>query len=184
VTVVHTLSNTSRYTVHPYSRRKRLTLFAYQSQFINAAQHIKNGQANVILAGGTEASVTPMGLAGFIACKALSKRNDDPQGASRPWDKGRDGFVMGEGAGVLVMESLGTYRGFPKSRHCLMPCTECSYASLTTAISATESADCCPLCINRPLQDSGLTLSFINLSTREETRRRHSVRVHGRRHEH
>ena len=75
-------------------------------QFINAAQHIKNGQADVILAGGCEAAVTPMGLGGFIACKALSKRNDDPTAASRPWDKGRDGFVMGEGAGVLVMESL------------------------------------------------------------------------------
>lgn len=75
-------------------------------QFINAAQHIRAGQADVILAGGTEAAVTPMGLGGFIACKALSKRNDDPTAASRPWDKGRDGFVMGEGAGVLVMESL------------------------------------------------------------------------------
>jgi 3-oxoacyl-[acyl-carrier-protein] synthase II len=75
-------------------------------QFINAAQHIRAGQADVILAGGAEAAVTPMGLGGFIACKALSKRNDDPTAASRPWDKGRDGFVMGEGAGVLVMESL------------------------------------------------------------------------------
>ena len=78
----------------------------FNYQFINAAQHIRAGQADVILAGGTEAAVTPMGLGGFIACKALSKRNDDPAAASRPWDKGRDGFVMGEGAGVLVMESL------------------------------------------------------------------------------
>ena len=75
-------------------------------QFINAAQHIRAGQADLILAGGCEAAVTPMGLGGFIACRALSSRNDDPTAASRPWDKGRDGFVMGEGAGVLVMESL------------------------------------------------------------------------------
>lgn len=50
----------------------------------------------MIVAGGAEAPVTPMGMAGFIACKALSSRNDEPQRASRPWDKGRDGFVMGE----------------------------------------------------------------------------------------
>ena len=151
---------------------------------LNSVEHIRNGEADLMLAGASDAAILPSGMGGFCSVKAMSKRNDDPQKASRPWDKNRDGFVMGEGAGVLVMESLGTFRGFPKSRHCLMPCTECSYASLTTAISATESADCCPLCINRPLQDSGLTLSFINLSAREETRRRHSVRVHGRRHEH
>ncbi|ACO70398.1 predicted protein [Micromonas commoda] len=75
-------------------------------QFINAATHIRAGQADLILAGGTEAACTRSGLGGFIACRALSSRNDDPTGASRPWDKGRDGFVMGEGAGVLVMESL------------------------------------------------------------------------------
>ena len=75
-------------------------------QFINAATHIRAGQADLILAGGSEAACTRSGLGGFIACRALSSRNDDPTGASRPWDKGRDGFVMGEGAGVLVMESL------------------------------------------------------------------------------
>jgi 3-oxoacyl-[acyl-carrier-protein] synthase II len=54
-----------------------------------------------MLAGGSEAAIIPSGIGGFIACKALSKRNDDPAAASRPWDKGRDGFVMGEGAGGL-----------------------------------------------------------------------------------
>jgi 3-oxoacyl-[acyl-carrier-protein] synthase II len=53
-----------------------------------------------MLTGGTEAAVIPSGIGGFIACKALSRRNDAPQAASRPWDKGRDGFVMGEGAGA------------------------------------------------------------------------------------
>ncbi len=71
-----------------------------------AAQHIRRGEADVVLCGGAEAPLTPIGLAGFIACKALSERNDMPQKASRPWDKKRDGFVMGEGAGVLVLEEL------------------------------------------------------------------------------
>ncbi|PNG62046.1 3-oxoacyl-[acyl-carrier-protein] synthase II, chloroplastic, partial [Tetrabaena socialis] len=57
-----------------------------------------------MLAGAGDASIIPAGIGGFIACKALSKRNDDPSAASRPWDINRDGFVMGEGAGVLVLE--------------------------------------------------------------------------------
>src|SRR5881392_2171426 len=67
---------------------------------------IKFGDADVFLAGGSEASIVPIGLAGFGAMKALSTRNDDPQRASRPFDRDRDGFVMSEGAGVLVVEEL------------------------------------------------------------------------------
>lgn len=71
-----------------------------------AAREIMYGQADVMLAGGAEMATTPVGIAGFGAARALSKRNDNPQGASRPWDKDRDGFVLGDGAGVLVLESL------------------------------------------------------------------------------
>jgi len=74
--------------------------------FISAANDIRAGEADLMLAGGVEAPVNSLGLAGFIACRALSNRNDCPEKASRPWDKERDGFVLGEGAGVLVMERL------------------------------------------------------------------------------
>src|SRR5206468_3926482 len=66
---------------------------------------IRSGRADIVLAGGTEACIHPLPMAAFAAMKALSARHDDPAGASRPYDKGRDGFVLGEGAGVLVLES-------------------------------------------------------------------------------
>ncbi len=67
---------------------------------------IERGAAEMMICGGSEATITPMGVGGFAAMKALSTRNDDPQHASRPWDAGRDGFVVGEGAGILILESL------------------------------------------------------------------------------
>ena len=71
-----------------------------------AANMISNNQADIMLAGGAEMAAAPGGLGGFCAARALSSRNDDPRSASRPWDKDRDGFVLGDGAGVMVLEEL------------------------------------------------------------------------------
>jgi len=72
----------------------------------DAYKIIQRCDADVMIAGGTEAAITPMGVGGFAAMRALSTRNDEPEKASRPWDKDRDGFVIGEGAGILVLEEL------------------------------------------------------------------------------
>jgi len=69
---------------------------------------IQHGDADVMICGGTEACITPMGIGGFAAARSLSTRNNEPERASRPWDKGRDGFVVGEGAGILILEELDT----------------------------------------------------------------------------
>ncbi len=76
----------------------------------DAARLIRYGYADAMIAGGTEAPVTPLGISGFTAMKALSTRNDEPERASRPWDRDRDGFVIAEGAGVVVLEELDAAR--------------------------------------------------------------------------
>lgn len=72
----------------------------------DALRILQRGDADVMLAGGTEASVSPLAVAGFSSMKAMSTRNDDPEGASRPFDAGRDGFIIGEGSGIMVLETL------------------------------------------------------------------------------
>jgi 3-oxoacyl-[acyl-carrier-protein] synthase II len=75
-----------------------------------ATEVIRTGQADVVITGGTEAAITPVAYAGFCSMRAMSRRNDDPPGASRPFDADRDGFVMGEGAGIVILESLSHAR--------------------------------------------------------------------------
>jgi 3-oxoacyl-[acyl-carrier-protein] synthase II len=75
-----------------------------------AYEIIRRGDADIMIAGGSEAAITPMGVGGFAAMRALSTRNDDPQRASRPFDKDRDGFVMGEGSGICILETLDSAR--------------------------------------------------------------------------
>src|SRR5436309_11894254 len=72
----------------------------------DAFKIIARGAADIMIAGGTEAAITPMGVGGFAAMRALSTRNDAPEKSSRPWDRDRDGFIIGEGAGILIMEEL------------------------------------------------------------------------------
>ncbi|NMA71785.1 MAG: beta-ketoacyl-ACP synthase II [Firmicutes bacterium] len=98
-----------------------------------AYQAIARGDADVIFAGGTEASITPMALAGFAAARALSTRNDEPQRASRPFDRDRDGFVMAEGSAVLVLEELEHAR----RRGASILAEVCGYASVADAYHVT-----------------------------------------------
>ncbi|GAB2279886.1 3-oxoacyl-[acyl-carrier-protein] synthase I, chloroplastic [Dionaea muscipula] len=129
--------------------------------FYAAANHIRRGEADLMIAGGTEAAILPIGLGGFIACRALSQRNDDPQKASRPWDKDRDGFVMGEGAGVLVMESLehAMKRGAPIIAEYLGGAVNCDAYHMTDPRSDGLGVSSC---IERSLEDAGVSPEEVN----------------------
>ena len=94
---------------------------------------VKFGDGDVFLAGGSEAAITPVGIGSFASMKALSTRNDDPKGASRPWDKDRDGFVMGEGAGIVVLEELEHAR----ARGAKIYCEVVGYGSTADAYHMT-----------------------------------------------
>ncbi|KAL5991668.1 3-oxoacyl-[acyl-carrier-protein] synthase I, chloroplastic [Asimina triloba] len=124
--------------------------------FYAAANHIRRGDADLMIAGGTEAAIIPIGLGGFVACRALSQRNDDPQTASRPWDKNRDGFVMGEGSGVLVMESLehAMKRGAPIIAEYLGGSVNCDAYHLTDPRADGLGVSSC---IERGLEDAGVS---------------------------
>lgn len=126
-----------------------------------AAEHIKRGNADLMLCGGTEAPITPIGLAGFVAIKALSERNDDPTKASRPWDKQRDGFVMGEGAGVLLLESLehALERGAPILAEYLGGGISCDAHHMT---DPREDGLGVAICIENALKQAGISKEEIN----------------------
>ena len=97
---------------------------------------IRRGVCDVAIAGGSESTITPMGLGGFCAMKALSTRNDDPTGASRPFDKDRDGFVMGEGSAMLIFEELG----FARQRGARIYAELCGYGASGDAHHVTAPA--------------------------------------------
>lgn len=128
---------------------------------VAAAQHIQQGHADVMICGGAEASISPIGVAGFVACKALSERNDAPEKASRPWDRGRDGFVMGEGSGVLLLESLdhALKRGAPILAEYLGGYVNCDAFHIT---SPREDGAGVALCMEGALQDAGIAKEEIN----------------------
>ena len=129
--------------------------------FHAAANHIRNGDADIMIAGGSEAPIIPVGLGGFVACRALSQNNDDPQGASRPWDKSRDGFVMGEGAGVLVMESLESAqkRGARIHAEYLGGAITCDAHHMTDPRADGLGVS---TCIELSIKDAGITVNDIN----------------------
>ncbi|KAL9232258.1 hypothetical protein vseg_007386 [Gypsophila vaccaria] len=129
--------------------------------FYAAANHIRYGDADVMIAGGTEAPIIPIGLGGFVSCRALSQRNDDPQTASRPWDKDRDGFVMGEGAGILVMESLehAMKRDAPIIAEYLGGAINCDAYHMTDPRSDGLGVSSC---IKKSLEDAGVSPEEVN----------------------
>ena len=122
---------------------------------------IRDGDADAFLAGGSEAAVVPLGLGGFGAMKALSTRNDDPERASRPFDKGRDGFVMGEGAGVLVLEELE----HAKKRGARIYCELLGYGLTADAYHMTSplpNGEGAQRCMRMALAKAGLNIEDID----------------------
>ena len=122
---------------------------------------IKMGDAQVMLAGGAEATIVPIGIGGFCAMRAMSTRNDDPKTASRPFDKDRDGFVMGEGAGVLVLEELE----HAKKRGAQIYCEIAGYGNTADAhhlTSPSPGGEGAARCMKMALRSGGLNLTDIS----------------------
>lgn len=130
----------------------------------DAARMISYGDADIMLGGGAEMCSTPLGIGGFAAMRALSTRNDDPAAASRPWDKDRDGFVLGDGAGVLVLEEYEA----AKARGAEIYCELVGFGMSSDAYhmtSPSKDGEGAARCINHALNDAGLNaedLDYIN----------------------
>jgi 3-oxoacyl-[acyl-carrier-protein] synthase II len=125
---------------------------------------IQRGDADAMICGGTEACITPMGIGGFAAMRALSTRNDDPQHASRPWDRDRDGFVVGEGSGIIVLEELESAR--KRGAHILAEIV--GYGMSADAFHVTapaEDGDGAYRVMRNAMRDAGITpdqVDYIN----------------------
>jgi 3-oxoacyl-[acyl-carrier-protein] synthase II len=122
---------------------------------------IKMGDAQVMLAGGAEATIVPIGIGGFCAMRAMSTRNDDPKHASRPFDKDRDGFVMGEGSGVIVLEELE----HAKKRGAQIYCEIAGYGNTADAhhlTSPSPGGEGAARCMKMALRSGGLNLTDVN----------------------
>lgn len=131
------------------------------NSIVAAANHIQKGDADLMICGGVEAPIIPMGLAGFCAIKALSQRNDDPTKASRPWDINRDGFVMGEGAGVIILETLehALARGATIYAEYLGGGVSCDAYHMTEPRADGEGV---ASCIRNALNDAGVAPEQVN----------------------
>ena len=127
-----------------------------------AARTIERGDAKAVIAGGAESSVTPLGIAGFAAMHALSTRNDNPQTASRPYDRDRDGFIMGEGSGMMILEDFE----FARARGARIYCEITGYGFSSDAHHITAPSTEGPArAMKMTLKDSGLTpgeIDYIN----------------------
>jgi len=126
-----------------------------------AAKSIRYGEAEVMIAGGAEATVTELAMGGFASARALSTRNDDPPAASRPWDRDRDGFVLGEGAGAVVLEEYE----HAKKRGARIYCELAGYGVSADAYHMTapaEDGDGALRCMGNAMRDAGLNLSDID----------------------
>ena len=126
-----------------------------------AAKSIRYGETDVVIAGGAEATVTELAMGGFASARALSTRNDDPAGASRPWDKDRDGFVLGEGAGAVVLEELE----HAKRRGARIYCELAGYGVSSDAYHMTapaEDGDGAFRCMANAMRDAGLGVESID----------------------
>ena len=126
-----------------------------------AGKTIRYGEADVMIAGGAEATVTELAMGGFASARALSTRNDDPAGASRPWDKDRDGFVLGEGAGAVVLEEYE----HAKKRGAHIYCELAGYGVSSDAYHMTapsEDGDGAFRCMRNAIRDAGMTADDID----------------------